>query len=371
MRQDCHDALIDQLLREILGGDRPRDMTARVLAQARIMDRFRRRNWWLGGVAAAAAITLAVCLTLYWPREYPAPQAEGMLVQDGSHLQRGVELVSSEVDGGMVRLGGYVDISVAPQTSFTIGGTRYRERVVLNRGRLVVHVLQRRGQFDVVVGPATVHVTGTQFTIDVANDNTPTERVKKMIVSVREGAVQVEGVPGGGDVPVSLAAGATREFVISTAPRVLPLLRARAGLLAAAQEGARAGNRGGVVERALEAAANNRAGVNPASRPQVNRSAVRANGPVLPRSPTASIDSASVRLLSTPGSAVRYGKLRLAGDLYFLEMADGSNYFMYQKAALSGTQADWLALPLDESTRVAWEEGQVISVIQGGSTPSR
>ena len=56
MKRDYHDALIDQLLREILGGDRPRDMTARVLAQAKIMDRFRRRNWWLSGLAAAAAV---------------------------------------------------------------------------------------------------------------------------------------------------------------------------------------------------------------------------------------------------------------------------------------------------------------------------
>ena len=121
MNRDYHDAVIDQLLREILGGDRPRDMTARVLAQARLMDRFRRRNWWLSGLAAAAVVALAACLTMYWPHEYPAFQAEGVAVQVGARLERGAELVSSESDGGTVKLGGYVDIAMAPQTTLRIG----------------------------------------------------------------------------------------------------------------------------------------------------------------------------------------------------------------------------------------------------------
>ena len=54
MTRDNHDLLIDQLLRETLGGDRPRDMTARVMAHVRIMDRFRFRSWIATGSAIAA-----------------------------------------------------------------------------------------------------------------------------------------------------------------------------------------------------------------------------------------------------------------------------------------------------------------------------
>ena len=64
MNRDYHDGLMEQLLREILGGDRPRDMTARVLAQAKIYDRFRRRWWIAAGAAVAASVVLAASLAM-------------------------------------------------------------------------------------------------------------------------------------------------------------------------------------------------------------------------------------------------------------------------------------------------------------------
>jgi hypothetical protein len=366
MIRDPYDALIDQLLREILGGDRPRDMTARVLAQARILDRFRRRNRWLGGLAAAAAIALAATLTLYWPHPYPAPLYDSVVVSSG--VNHDAMIQTTETEGGTIKLGGYVDISLSPDTALKLGGTRYREKVFLDQGNLTVNVLKRRGEFDVVVGPATVHVTGTQFSVDVANEVTPTERQKKMIVSVREGNVQVQGVGEAGNVPVSLSAGEKKEFLLSTAPRLVPQLRAGAGLLAAAQEGARVGNRGAQANRVAEALATNRANGGATGNPSSNPPVVRPNPPVQTRPQSAASGPLPVRLLSTPGAQSRYGKLRRSGDLYYLETSDGNNFFMFQRAAVAGAHADWLVLPLDQSTRVAWAGGQVTSVIQAAAT---
>jgi ferric-dicitrate binding protein FerR (iron transport regulator) len=363
MNRDYHDALIDQLLREMLGGDRPRDMTARVLAQVKLIDRFRRRNRWLSGLAAAAALALAIGLTMYWPREYPAPYGEGVLVKYGTPLQRGAQVETGETDGGMLKLGGYVDISMSPQTDLTIGGARYQERVFLNEGNLAVNVLKKRGAFDVVVGPATVHVTGTQFDVAVTNEETATERKRKLVVSVGEGGVQVQGVDG--TTPVSLTKGEKREFVLSAASRLLPLQRAGAGLLAAAQEGARMGNRGGAINRTVEASAPARGTTGPAVTTR-NTATTRPN-PVPTRPQTTASGPAGIRLLSTPGSATRYGKLRRAGDLYYLETSEG-NCFMFQKGAVAAAHVDWLALPLEQSTRVTWTEGQVTSVIQATTT---
>ena len=256
---------------------------------------------------------------------------------------------------------------MAPQTALTLGGARYQERVFLDEGNLAVNVLKNRGEFDVVVGPATVHVTGTQFNVTVANENTATARVRKMVVSVSEGGVQVRGVDGAGTEPVSLKTGDKQEFVLSAAPRLLPQLRAGAGLLAAAQEGARAGNRGGAVNRASEVPTTARGTAITTAAATRNTGVVRPNPTTPTRPPAATSGPASVHLISTPGTASRAGKLRRAEDLYYLETSEG-NYFMFQKGALAGTHADWLALPLGQSTRVNWSEGQVTLVVQATAT---
>jgi ferric-dicitrate binding protein FerR (iron transport regulator) len=359
MIRDHHDAIIDQLLREILGGDRPRDMTARVLAQARIIDRFRRRRWLLTGLALAASVTLIFSLFLLWPQSYPAPHAENMWVDNDSPFERGVAIAARDTQGS-VTLGGYVQIEAKPDTKLTVGGTRFREKVFLEKGEVDVAVSKKRGEFDVVVGPATVHVTGTTFSVRVTEENTATAHEKKMRVAVREGGVLIRGLPQAGpaDVPQTLAAGEQREYVLSTEPRLLSPPRPRAAAIAAATQAAtqlaRGGNRGPLATRLAEEFANR------PTRPNAPGNPAGARTPLAtPSQPPAQ----GVRLISSSGSGARYGKLRRNGDLYYLESSEG-NFFMFQKAALQNAHAAWLTLPLDLSTRVVWTDGQVVEVTQ-------
>src|SRR6187455_791393 len=121
MSRDHHDALIEQLLRESMGGDRPRDLTPRVMALAIAHDRTR-RSWWISaGAAVAASIAIAVGIMLYLraPGPYPPPVAENVMVY-GPELTSGTKIASRD-DGkrGSVRLGGgFVQLTVYPETSF-------------------------------------------------------------------------------------------------------------------------------------------------------------------------------------------------------------------------------------------------------------
>src|SRR5262245_39699130 len=131
MNRDHHDDLIDQLLREILGGDRSRDLTDRVLARAHAYDRSRRR-WWISSAAGiAAAIVVGISVWTWWPREYPAPQLiQGTVAITTPNLEHGSHIETDE-DGASVKLGGYVDLTLAPETALTLAGKKFEEKVIL------------------------------------------------------------------------------------------------------------------------------------------------------------------------------------------------------------------------------------------------
>lgn len=346
MSRDHYDALIDQLLRETLGGDRPRDMTARVLAQAKIMDRFRRRNWYWAGLGLAAALALAVGLTMYWPKEYPNPSAEGVYVMNGGDLQRGARLETPDGDGSL-KLGGYVEIAMAPQTALTIGGSKYEEKVLLDQGHLDVRVTKHKGQFDIGVGPATVHVTGTQFGVNVAEETTPTTRIKKLVVSVNEGSVEVQGVPGVSGV-ATITAGNRQEFSVSSMPVIMP---PKVNTVPPVPPGTQPGTRGGR---------------GPVIKPNPPSSTTRVVPPAAGMTQPVAGGTLPVKLTTTPGSQIRYGKLRRSGDLFYLECTDG-NYFMFQQGTVAGTHPKWLGLGLEQSSRVVWMEGVVTDIVQAGT----
>ncbi len=196
MSRDNGDVLLDQLLRELLGNDRPRDMTARVLTRATLYDRSR-RQWWIGtGAAAAAMLILGVSLYLAWPREYPEPQETGVAaVEPGEQIERGTELETGD-HKGTVELGGYVHVDVEPHTEFMIKGKRLQEELALNEGRIEAVVTKKEGTFDVMVGRVDVHVTGTKFSVDVEVDDKVNPPVKRVAVDVSEGNVRVTDTTG-------------------------------------------------------------------------------------------------------------------------------------------------------------------------------
>src|SRR6266700_3177607 len=104
MSWDYYDVLIEQLLRETMGGDRPRDMTARVLALAKAEDR-KKRGWWISaGAALAACIAIAVSLWVFRSQKYPEPMAQDLpLLDENSAVQRGEHLVSYTDTAGTVQ----------------------------------------------------------------------------------------------------------------------------------------------------------------------------------------------------------------------------------------------------------------------------
>jgi hypothetical protein len=227
MNRDDHDALIDQLLRELLGGDRPRDLTERVLARARAYDRVRLR-WWASSISAvAASIAIAALLWIVWPREYPSEKliTGAVEITNAQQLQRGAHLLTNN-QSAQISLGDYVNLEMKPHTDLTLGGTRFDERVLLEQGDLDVSVTRHRGTFNVEVGPAVIHVTGTRFRVvvkdEIDSDDVDSDKdiiTKKLQVSVAEGSVEVRGLKGG---PVALSAttDSSRIFSIS-APRVV------------------------------------------------------------------------------------------------------------------------------------------------------
>ncbi len=217
MSRDIHDTLIDQMLRELLGGDRPRDLTQRVLARARLYDKVRRQYWVATGGAIAAAIAIMIGIVMLWPKEYPRPTVVGpVYVNNGdSAIGRGSRVTTSE-EGASLALGGYVSVEMAPHTVLTIGGGRFEEKVLLEQGEVDVNVTKNRGRFDVAVGKAVVRVIGTKFQVGVTDEEIDDRWVKKMRVAVLEGAVSLD--LGNGSVPQVLSPGPEKVFDLSPEP---------------------------------------------------------------------------------------------------------------------------------------------------------
>jgi ferric-dicitrate binding protein FerR (iron transport regulator) len=357
--RDHHDALIDQLLREILGGDRPRDITARVVAQARIHDRFRRR-WWIGaGSAAAACVAIAAGLALFWPSAYPSPRVtEGVVYSANGteEMRAGATLVTDGENSGVINIGNYVNVVMAPDTSLTLGGKKYEENVVLNSGHVDVHVTRNKGRFDVLVGQAIVHVTGTKFALDVLDgqDATQSHRVKTLFVNVEEGSVDVQ--PGMG-LRKTLKAGAREIFVISSEPMpVVPRLvtsapaaaastapattpaapRTRTGTGAGMEQGVRFGNRGAALNRPADGR-----GLTAATRP------LQAN-PGLQ----------GVLLPPRTGKFDRNGTLSIDPGWVLLEASDGKLVLFPQ----GGSTVRGFEPRAGAKVHVSWENGKVVSI---------
>jgi hypothetical protein len=341
MNRDNQDALMEQLLREILGGDRPRDMTARVLAQAKIYDRFRHRWWISAGAAIAASVVLAASLFFLWPQKYPGPEVHGVALMNSNEIERGTTLQTDDVTSGSLKLGNYVDIVIRPQTSLTLGGGKFQEKVFLEQGELQVSVQKNKGEFDIAVGPATVHVTGTRFNVNVLHDETNVADQKKLLVAVDDGSVEVNGIPGTTGAQ-RVSAGEKREFVIFYTPKVIPPVNAalRGGLLAAAQEGARIGNRGGIIGKPLP------------ETPSSSRAAT-ATGATAPVRSTRPVQF----IFHTSGGPPLFGKLRYDHGVYYLETAQAGNVYMF-----SDTDNPKWPLPVGQSVRVTWTGDKVTDV---------
>ncbi len=230
MNRDHPDALIEQLLREFLGGDRPRDLTVRVMARARIYDRTRWRRWVGVGSAIAAAAAISVSIWGLWPQAYPGTHlVDGQIMVNagnGDEIPPG-SLVQTEPDEtahASIAIGGYVLVAMDKDTEITMGGSKYAEKVFLDHGDLDVDVTKKTGTFDVAVGSANVHVTGTKFHLAMRPKQVDGGVERNLVVRVREGSVVVSGIKdkAGNELPAtSVTPGDPAVFPISFDPHTI------------------------------------------------------------------------------------------------------------------------------------------------------
>ena len=362
MSRDHHDALIDQLLRELLGGDRPRDLTQRVLTGAAAHDRGR-RVWWISSAAGiAAAVAIAVGLWAWWPASYPGPQVIAGTVQVNTQTLEHGSRIETDQDPASLKLGDYVDLTLAPETALTLGGARYQEKIFLERGEVQAQVTRHRGKFDVIIGPVNVQVTGTKFGVQVLDeaDEAQVRQQKKVRVSVSEGSVLVQGVAS----PRTLLAGDSGTFDVSSAP----ILKSAQGLAAAeaaaggepvrtginigAAEGNRIGTRGVPVLRPPAG--------QPATRAGTTKPATRSGGGNTLRG--GEISTITPQVMLQNGTVTLGGILRRNSEgMYYLETEKGNFLLFPQRLPPEGFQAD-----VGGRYRVTWIDQKYARIVEVG-----
>ena len=183
------DRLVDVLLAELLGDERPPDLSRRILARAGAPW----RRVLVGAGAAAAVVALAVGAWALF-LAYPGPRGMGPLtVVGGGSVRRGATLVAGERPSTL-RLGGYCKVELHPGSRVRVAGRRRAESVVLEQGGVTCEVDRGRGRFVVATSVGEVRVTGTQFTVRLLEGKgEDAMRGRQMLVSVVMGAVLVSG----------------------------------------------------------------------------------------------------------------------------------------------------------------------------------
>jgi ferric-dicitrate binding protein FerR (iron transport regulator) len=163
--------------------------------------------WWRSRTirALAAMLLVAVGLIMFLGR-YPGPEVSGAYsVVGGGPVRRGSVIVA---EGGQahVVLGGYCRVDLDAGGRLQIAGTKRAEAVVLRSGRAACQADRNVGTFAVRSDVGSVSVTGTQFEVEMIEDQGDHDMFgKRMAVSVLTGAVLVSGVWG----EMSLQAGET------------------------------------------------------------------------------------------------------------------------------------------------------------------
>ncbi len=192
-----YDRLVHVLLREIVGGETPPDVTEKVLARAfveprrtitekappavteRALGRAIRRAWPRRWHAAAAAGAIAAVLVVsVMLGRYPAPQISGAYtivepapemsgaytLKGGESLVRGSVIVTED-RSAVITLGDYCRIELQPESALQIKGGKKAEQVLLERGAVECEVDEQVGAFAVETEIGTVSVVGTKFAV--------------------------------------------------------------------------------------------------------------------------------------------------------------------------------------------------------------
>ena len=229
--------LLDRLMMDTLlldtfgeGGERSEESARRGEARAR-RGRTLRLRW--GALAAAAVLLVAFGIAFHLCRPgpgYPAPEAMGdFAIESGGEeaavrrsVRRGDRL-TAEADGASLKLGGYCELSLSPNTSVVLAGEPGKEVIELEDGKVLSHVQHDKGEFKVVTPRGHLEVVGTEFEVTVkypiskgGSDMTRSRKSAVVTVAVISGAVAYLF----GDLAGSLTGGMAQAFGADTVKKI-------------------------------------------------------------------------------------------------------------------------------------------------------
>lgn len=185
------DAWLARRFREQKNGEHFRAVLEEAERKGQPRRRVRRRFAWAAAAGAAAAAVAVLCWAVFGSR-YPQPEVTGSLrIREGGALRRGA-LVEAGSKGAALTLGGYCRVAIDPNSVVRVAGSPRRERIVLERGRVVCDIERGAGQFTVETELCTVSVEGTRFAVELLESQGGRAMLsKQVLVKVFAGAVLV------------------------------------------------------------------------------------------------------------------------------------------------------------------------------------
>ncbi len=147
--------------------------------------------------AAAAAMLLAAGSLLLFTDRYPGPAVSGLYrVEGGTKARRG-SVIATDAGNGTIALGGYCRVDVGPNSRVEVEGESFAEQVFLAQGFVHCKADRDVGRFTVRTDVGAVSVKGTQFTVQMLDEQEEDEMFdRRMLVAVLTGSVLVSGTWG-------------------------------------------------------------------------------------------------------------------------------------------------------------------------------
>lgn len=184
--REFDDALVDMLLREIEGGNRPPDVSKAVLEKMpQPGGRKRLRFWQFCAGAAAALLVITVATLIYAPSSRASWEWQGVLpiANTDLHLAR---------EKAEVRIGEEMVLSMEEGSRFSLKEQDASRELFLAHGSVLCRAANRERAFSVRTEMGTAVGRGSTFAVRILekDEQNPTRR---MVVNVFDGTVRVDG----------------------------------------------------------------------------------------------------------------------------------------------------------------------------------
>jgi hypothetical protein len=198
IHDDDQDRLIDMLLREELGGQRPPQMAERVLERAKCerWNIFKRIHpGWIAALVAAALVAVIVLPRFFSTPEEPKIAQPEPPKETPKEIPKAPEVAQkvhrTEKDEKTIVLGGFASVTLAPFTAIEdIKGDGDAQKIRLDQGTVWCEIEPNKGHFSVENPLGTVRVHGTKFKVTVNSEKHGEKTIhSRLNVDVSEGEV--------------------------------------------------------------------------------------------------------------------------------------------------------------------------------------